>query len=492
MSTNKRGGRRWGGYDFALFGLTLAFAAPLTAFAITGLNMRYSGDDYCYAGLFRQQGLLRTIWNTYISLSPFNGNRVSLTISSGLADMIGPTASAVLPTFALLLWLIGLVVLLREIATTGGFRLKALEPILAGEALMLVTLLIAPQLVQSLYWRSGLFPYLMPLALYPYIGAILIRHARRTRPSALSLVGIFALSLFSGAYSETAALVQMSLLAVTALAATAISRTTGRSRASLTALIVAASAGTLLAIAILAFSPSTKSMLANLDQAESLLMLLRLSVYHGYLYTRSVIPQQFAPSMAIFGVAFWMTGQIARRTESQPVRGWREALISIVLVGIVSLVVILASMVPSAYAQSSYPVGRALVLAAFGVALAAAAVGAILGSLLETRPARHRITVIHIAWMAAAIAGAYALTGTISTLDELPRYQRWARFWDERNSHILSERRLGAREIEVVLIDHIIPDVAELAPDPNFYYNNCAEWYYDIRSLAANQPGWDD
>ena len=56
----------------------------------------------------------------------------------------------------------------------------------------------------------------------------------------------------------------------------------------------------------------------------------------------------------------------------------------------------------------------------------------------------------------------------------------------------MSERRLGAREIEVVLIDHIIPDVAELAPDPNFYYNNGAEWYYDIRSLAANQPGWDD
>ena len=152
----------------------------------------------------------------------------------------------------------------------------------------------------------------------------------------------------------------------------------------------------------------------------------------------------------------------------------------------------MAAMLPSAYAQSSYPVGRALVLTAFAVALTVAAAGAILGSLLEAQPGRYRNTALWVVGVSVALVGAYALAGTISTLDELPRYQRWARFWDERHALILSERRAGAGEIEVVLIDHIIPDVAELAPDPNYFYNNCAEWYYDIQSLAANQPGWDE
>ncbi len=489
MSTNKQGALRSGSYDLVLSGLTLALAAPLAAFAMTGLNMRYSGDDYCYAGLYRQLGFVQTIINTYTGPSPFHGNRVSLTVSSGVADTIGPAASGVLPALVLLLWLVGLVLLLREIATAGGIRLKTLEPILAGEALMLVTLLIAPQLVQSLYWRSGMFPYLMPLAIYPYIGAIMVRQTRGTRASTLSLVGIFVLSLFAGAYSETAAVVQMSLLAIAAIV---VARTANRSKASVNAIIVASGAGTLIAIAILAFSPSNESRLATLDQAESLLELLRLSFYHGYLYTRSVFPQQLVPAFALFAISFWLTAHIVRRTESRLVRSWPKALMGIAVVGVASLMVIFACMLPSAYAQSSYPVGRALILAAFAVALAVGAAGAILGPLLVAQPRRYEKTALQVAGLAAVIVGAFALTGTISTIDELARYQRWARFWDERNSQILSERRAGSGEIEVVLIDHIIPDVAELQPDPDYFYNNCAEWYYDIQTLAANQPGWDE
>ena len=50
----------------------------------------------------------------------------------------------------------------------------------------------------------------------------------------------------------------------------------------------------------------------------------------------------------------------------------------------------------------------------------------------------------------------------------------------------------GIREIEVVELDHVIPEVAEFSPDPDHWYNKCAERYYDIQVLAANQPGWDE
>jgi len=116
MSAQKSRSFRWPAYDLGLAALTIAFALPLVAYALIGLNMRYSGDDYCYAGLFRQQGFLRTITDTYTGPSPFHGNRVSLTISSGIADAVGPAASAILPTLVLVLWLGGLVLLFRGIA----------------------------------------------------------------------------------------------------------------------------------------------------------------------------------------------------------------------------------------------------------------------------------------------------------------------------------------------------------------------------------------
>lgn len=476
-------------YDLGLVALTVAFAVPLVAYALTGVNMRYSGDDYCYAGLFRQQGFLRTIAKTYTSPSPFHGNRVSLTISSGVADAVGPAASAILPALVLVLWLVGLIFLFRGIAAASDITLKAIEPTLAGEALILATLLLAPELVQSLYWRSGMFPYLMPLVIYPYIAAIMVRQVRAPRVSPLSLIGIFVLSLVAGTYSETAAAVQISLLVLAAGTAILVSNDVRR---PVTATLGASFLGTLIAVAVLAFSPANKIRLADLDQVDGVLELLRLTFYHGYLYLRSVFPRQMFPVIAMFAITFWLTVQISKRTRSQLVSSWRQALVWLAVIGVGLLAVILACMLPTAYAQSSYPVGRALILAAFATAFAAGSAGAILGTFLMIKPHRYESAAFRVAGVAVAIAGIYALAGTISTLDDLPTYQRWARFWDERHSQILNARRAGAGEIEVILIDHIIPDVAELQPDPDFFYNNCAEWYYDIQLLAANQPGWDE
>ena len=134
MSAQKSRSCRWPAYDLGLVALTVAFAVPLVAYALNGVNMRYSGDDYCYAGLFRQQGFLRTITNTYTNPSPFHGNRVSLTISSGVADAVGPAASAILPALVLVLWLVGLVLLFRGIAAASDITLKAIEPTMPNNA----------------------------------------------------------------------------------------------------------------------------------------------------------------------------------------------------------------------------------------------------------------------------------------------------------------------------------------------------------------------
>lgn len=492
MSTSDPNKARWGSYQLGLIGLAVAFGAPLVAFAVTGLNMRYSGDDYCYAGLFRQQGLLKTIWSTYTGPSPFHGNRISLTLSSGIADAAGPWLSGLLPLLMLALWILGLVILMREIASAVGVRLKTLEPVVVAEALILVTLLITPQIEQSLYWRSGMLPYLMPAVLYSYIAALIIRQSGRSRLSLPLLSGIFGLSLVTGAYSETAAVVQLSLLVIPASALAVGWRKSLRGARTVWFSIGAAAAGTILAIGILILSPSNDSRLAMLDQAENLRELIRLTLFHSYLYSRSVVPSQLVPLVLAFAVSVWLTMQVGQRSVTPLIANAWECLLGLGIIGVTLIGTIAATMLPSALAQSSYPVGRALLLAAFAIVAAAGAAGALFGSYLVTWPERRSTAVSRLAGLSIAIAGLYALLATIGIYEELPRYQRWARFWDLRHARIVEERRSGSGDIEVVLIDHIIPDVAELSPDPNFFYNNCAEWYYDVQSLAANQPGWDE
>ena len=489
MAAEFRSPRRWSAYDLALVVAALAFAAPLLGHAVIGSNMRYSGDDYCYGGVFRQQGLLGMLQNSYLDPSPFHGNRVSLTLTSGVADSIGPIANALLPALGIMLWVIGFVFLLRSAAMLASIRLRFLEPIVAAEGVLVVTLAMAPQLVQSLYWRSGMLPYFAPAIVYPYIAGIMVRQFQREKTSRISLAGIFLLSFLAGGFSETAATVQFTLLLIAGFGVIGLARNRPVERSTGLTVIGVSLAGTLLAVAVLALSPSNQTRLERLDQADSLMELLRMSGYHTYLFTRGLAVRQYLPLLALLFLSFWLSYAVTRRTD----RSWnltpRRAAVALGMTGLLTLAVALACMLPSAFIQSSYPVGRALVLATFAVALGVAVVGSIVGSLMASRTNEGFLRATSVA---AILISLYPLAVTVGILDELPRYQRWARFWDDRHQLIVAERLAGKGELEVVELDHIIPEVAELSPDPDHWYNNCAEWYYDIQTLAANQPGWDE
>jgi hypothetical protein len=87
--------------------------------------------------------------------------------------------------------------------------------------------------------------------------------------------------------------------------------------------------------------------------------------------------------------------------------------------------------------------------------------------------------------------GAVPLVTARDVFAQVPRYQRWAAYWDIRDAQIRNAKRENVTGIEVMEIDHIIPDVSELRADPGFWYNVCAARYYRVNWIAANQPGWD-
>ena len=182
------------------------------------------------------------------------------------------------------------------------------------------------------------------------------------------------------------------------------------------------------------------------------------------------------------------------RSGQRITRSTGRLLLAATSIPVVSYLLIVFCVAPSAYAQSSYPVARAMVIARFVTVIAAAVLGAEIGraAALSISSAGQTRALTWLACLFIVLTYIYPIQAAPGVLAEIPRYRRWAAFWDARDLEIRRARGRGQSDLLVVRIDHIIPSVAELSPDPGYWYNNCAERYYDAGSISASLPGWDD
>jgi hypothetical protein len=272
-------------YRAQLLFLVLAciiFAAPLLGYFATGVNMRLTGDDYCYAGEVTRLGFWRAQIYSYTNAVPYHGDRFASNLTSGLLSTLPPKTSGLLPGLAILLWVIGLVIALRSSKGPGG--LLSLEALASAEVLVFFTLRLAPDLVQSLYWRSGMLPYLAPLVLFPYLLALIGAGAQKTRPPVGRAVVLFTFAFLAGGFSETASAMQLGLLLL--LLAVALYRhgLAPREEPHAAVLTLVAIVGTVAAILVLFLSPSNQFWLPNLPPRPDLITLARTSLTSVYIF----------------------------------------------------------------------------------------------------------------------------------------------------------------------------------------------------------------
>jgi hypothetical protein len=352
---------------------------------------------------------------------------------------------------------------------------------------------LTPELPQSLYWRSGMLPYLAPLIAQTFLAGLVISQTLAGRSSSRPLAGIFLLAFFAGGFSETATAVQLSALAGVLFALVVARRIGIQLPAQSLGPAWIAFAGTLLAASLLALSPSNQFRLATLEQTANVLRLLSMSISNAYLFLHALPFRYLLPISTLFLLSTaisWQAFTESARTER--FISWRGLSVAAVSLTLLWAAFIVAVMLPSAYAQSSYPVGRALIIAAFTSSSAITGLGVIVGAFAARfTPGGRTPRTVAVA-LAIGVMVVLPISASSAAWSELPRYTRWARFWDDRDREIRQAREKGTLEIDVMLLDRIVADVAALQPDPDYWYNNCAEWYYDLRRLSASLPGWDD
>jgi hypothetical protein len=478
---------------------SISFGIGLAAFAITGSYMRLSGDDYCYGAVFRQLGFWKMQTHSYTIVTPYSGNRFALTLFSGIAHLFPVKINGLLPALTILIWLGGIFLVVIYLQRILGKKTLIVEVLLISAALLFLTLHEAPDIVQSLYWRSAMLPYTAPLAGATLLIAYMLKAYQRDTPGFLSLSGIGLLALINAGFSETGAALQAGFLGLLLIACWLLSRRSDTIQFKPTSqILLAALAGTTLGILLLVLSPTNqpRQIAMQLPPTPDLLTLIRISSFNAYIFCWGTIksfPLHSAVTVST-GITLSLLYHSAPQARSV-LHALRNTIIKGALTGLITFLLVACCVAPSAYAQSSYPVARALITPRYVLITALFICGWVSGSLLRTiwfdeHVSRRKI--LAISALCLTLLGLYPLYTGLTMTNKLQKYQRWAAFWDIRNKEIDHARQLGQFEIDVMQLDHIIPGVAELSADPQFWYNNCAEDYYDMQSISAGLPGWDD
>ena len=478
-----------------LLGLGIvSMAIPLFAYGLNGRFMRMSGEDYCYAAVVREHGFWQAQLHSYMDSPPYSGNRYSLTLFSGIAGAFGPRINGVLPGAMIVLWVGATAIAVRQMAVLAERPLLLAEASLLATFLVFATLYQAPELAQVLYWRSGMLPYLAPLVANTIlVGIVLVLARRRSAPAwAYAAIGLLAFS--AGGFSETAVALQTGFIAM-AYAATWAAHKSGASWASQALkLWGAALGGTALAMMVLIVSPGNLPRLTKLPTSPDALTILSASLRRAFSFIQDSLRGLPVPNAYTFALPALISFSHAWRKPNPAPGGTRRALVHLAIVSFATYTLIVLTMAPSAYAQSARPEPRAQVATRFAMVMGVAMLGwlvgrrawPVLGRGQKAGPALILVTTLLLAgfWT-------YPLHASSKILAETLRFQRWAELWDVRDREIRGAKAQGILKLQVMELDHVIPRVGELSPNPDYWYNNCAETYYGVEEIRATLRGWD-
>src|SRR6202008_4712661 len=90
-----------------------------------------------------------------------------------ISEFIGPRAVCFLPAFALTLWVVAATWTIYQIFLIVNFPNPLLNSLVTGLTVVFATIHSTPDVVQSLYWQTGMLTYLVPLILLTiYLGAL--------------------------------------------------------------------------------------------------------------------------------------------------------------------------------------------------------------------------------------------------------------------------------------------------------------------------------
>lgn len=471
------------------------FVIGLAGYAYMGSFIRLIGDDYCYGGILQTEGFFGGQRVSYMEDVPYHGDRYTLTFVSFLISLLPPAVNGWIPFLTIGLYGWALYLFFTNLLKKINWEFPALYRVLIALATAYFTLLLAPTVRQSLYFRSAMLPSFAPI-----IGTIFLvgQLLRIEKPKSYQVVLVGVLAFVNGGLAENGAAFQGVALGLLLLTALWDVKQSGWKQWSALFLPLAGIVGTVLSVGVMALSPSISATLdagkVPLGTALRLSLAHTVDAYKGFFRAKQTAFEMIM-LLGYFSVA--LSSWIKRTPMEKLSFNFKSFIFSLAISQIVSLTLIFAIMLPSAYSRGVYPDPRHLIAVSvimvinwIFVGLQFGKVGIAIVSRFSRR--KSKLYIVFFVLFLFFIGLIYPIRYSFEVIEDRHLYQYWAREWTERDATIRAAAARGETEVHVLLMDHLIEDVGELGPDPvQNWYNLCAADYYGV-DIYADQPGWEE
>ncbi len=481
--------------------------AALLAHAYVGLFSRYWYDDFNTAAVLRDQGFLGSQRYWYVSWS----GRFSFHFAVNLAESAGPWVVPLLPLAALSAWVAVTAWAAYQAASLLGLPRRASAALLSALLLVYATAESTTDVVQSLYWQTGMLTYLSPLILFTANAGLVLsaagkesaskesagKESGRAAPWRVCLCALLALA--AGGFSEVSAVLQaggMSLL----LAASLTHRGGLCCGRGARALIWAGSVGALAALLLVALAPGN-GVRRGLGSAHAGLFWSAESACRYALYFVEQHTRRWrGTALLCFVLPAWLAlsagASRLRQSAGAPCEtpGARRLLKLLAYGSAAGLALIVLCFIPGFYAQSEALPRRAHIIPKFVLVCMNVYWGALAGlALLKATRVRKALPRVRLAALCAvaALLVVSPLASARRTFALGARARDYAERWDEADQQIRAAAAAGAREVTVRAVEGVEPELGfgrpelRLSRDPKAPQNVAAALYYGLDSVKV-------
>jgi len=489
-------------YSVMLGVLIVALSSALVFLTVLASKMRLSGDDYCYDAILSEEGFWGMQIRSFLEISTYNGNRFSQTLFSGLAGMLPIWGNGLLVISSLIAWIVGLTKLIRWVTKHLHIRLTVFESFMVAEGYACLLFWSTQKLDQSVLWRTAMIAYFLPIVAFTWLLLLIVWTVKDEALKWWKYGVIYISAFITAGFSETGAAVQGGFLGVAMVIIINYLIKDKKCIQKFFFPILFSILGVLTAVALMYFSPVTairRSTLPKPISGKELFILLMLNI-KVYVWQAMMRRTFMVVLPIIFGLGLGLTYILNRQVKNSQVKKglfWNQGILLLFLLSLVSIFLIACVMLPSTYVQVDYPPERALILSQSILNLVCIIGGIFIIWFIDLLSDLNRVKSL---WLKQVLRGAglimifCVLVSSILLIDQnlhkLQFYTKWSRFWDVRHEELLAAAQKNVKEIHVIQLDHVIDDVGELSPNPDYWYNNCAEMYYGISKIYADQPGW--
>lgn len=472
-----------------------ALAAPacaaLLARAYVGLFSRYWYDDFNTAAVLRERGLLGSQLYWYTNWS----GRFSFHFAVNLAESAGPWVVRLLPLAALSVWVAVTAWAAYHAASLLGLTRRACVAFLSALLLVYATVESTSDVVQSLYWQTGMLTYLAPLIFFTANAGLVASSVGRGdgRAAAWRVCVCALLAFAAGGFSEVSAVLQacgVSLLLIALLTRSLRVRGTR-------ALVLAWLGGALASLLLVALSPGNgvrqSAGAAHAGLFWSAESSLRYALYFVEQHTRRWRGVALLCFVLPAGLALWAGASRFKQLGATP--GARRLLKLLAYGTAAGFALIVLCFVPGFYAQSEALPRRAHIIPKFVLVCVNVYWGVLAGlALLNATRGREALsrTLAAACWCVVFVLLVLSpLASARRTFALGARAREYAESWDEADRQIRAAAAAGARDVTVRAVEGDEWELGfgrpelRLSRDPKAPQNVAAATYYRIDSVKA-------